>query len=90
MERALLESFVVFVRFLSNNSLNFSKKNKFPHLFIHQNRGMEPESRRFKDITTFEERRKQAEEIRKTNPDKIPIICEKQKGSKLECIDKSK
>lgn len=86
MERALLESFVVFVRFLSNSSLNFSKKNKFPHLFIHQN----PESRRFKDITTFEERRKQAEEIRKTNPDKIPIICEKQKGSKLECIDKSK
>lgn len=46
--------------------------------------------KRFKDVTTFEDRRKQAEATLEKNPDKIPIICEKQRNSKLENIDRSK
>lgn len=51
---------------------------------------MEPENKRLQDITTFYERRKQAEQILENNPDKIPIICERQKESKLDFLDKSK
>lgn len=45
---------------------------------------------KFKDSLTAEERKKQSEKMIEKNPDKIPIICEKHKKSKLQNLDKNK
>ena len=45
---------------------------------------------KFRDSLSVEERKKQADKMLEKNPDKIPIICEKHKKSKLNVLDKNK
>ena len=49
-----------------------------------------PATQTFKESTTFEERVKQSAKIQEKHPDKISVICEKHKKSKLEQLDKNK
>ena len=44
----------------------------------------------FKDECTFEKRKNEAEKILIKYPDRIPIICEKNKKSNIDVIDKRK
>mmetsp|Transcript_119753 Transcript_119753/g.168569 ORF Transcript_119753/g.168569 Transcript_119753/m.168569 type:complete len:87 (-) Transcript_119753:288-548(-) len=45
---------------------------------------------KFKDAHPEEERKLQSAKMLEKNPDKIPIICEKHKKSKLSALDKNK
>lgn len=44
----------------------------------------------FSEEFSFEKRKAEADRILKKYPDRIPIICEKQKNSNIEQIDKKK
>jgi GABA(A) receptor-associated protein len=47
-------------------------------------------SKTFKEEHTLEKRKVEADRIRKKYPDRIPIICQKVKGSDVPEIDKKK
>jgi len=44
----------------------------------------------FKDEFTFEKRKEEANRILEKYPDRIPIICERNKNSTIEKVDKKK
>lgn len=44
----------------------------------------------FPNLTKIDQRKNEADRIRERYPDRIPVICEKSKSSKLPDIDKTK
>jgi len=51
---------------------------------------MEAHAKRYKEQVSEEMRKQECEHIKKSYPDKIPLIIEKHPKSKLEQIDRTK